>query len=69
MRYRELAKKLRNLGCREIPRRGKGSHKKWFNPESGRGTVIPNWGDKDLKKGTIKAVLKQLGIDRDDFEK
>lgn len=63
MRYKEIAKLLRSMGCYEIPRRSGGSHRKWFNPGSGRGTVIPDWGDKDLKKGTVKAALKQLGID------
>jgi len=62
--YRELTKKLRATGCHEIARRGGGSHRKWFNPATGRGTTIPDWGEKDLKAGTISAVLKQLGIDK-----
>jgi predicted RNA binding protein YcfA (HicA-like mRNA interferase family) len=33
MNYREVAKKLSKLGCEEIPRRGGGSHRKWFNHE------------------------------------
>ena len=32
VRYREAARKLSILGCREIVRRGGGSHRKWFNP-------------------------------------
>jgi len=68
MKYRELAKLVRNLGCYEIQRRSGGSHRKWFNPKTGKGTVIPDWGDKDLKKGTIKAALRQLGIDRETFD-
>ena len=63
MKYRELAKRLKILGCYEIKRKGKGSHRKWVNPDSGKGTVIPDWGNKDLKEGTLKAILKQLGID------
>ncbi len=69
MNYKELTKKLRVLGCHEIPRRGGGSHRKWINPASGKGTVIPDWGNRDLKLGTIKGILKQLGIDQNDFEK
>lgn len=64
MNYRELTKKLLATGCYEIARRGVGSHRKWFNPATGRGTTIPNWGKKDLKAGTISAVLKQLGIEK-----
>ena len=69
MKYRELAKRLKILGCYEIKRKGKGSHKKWVNPSSGKGTVIPDWGKKDLKEGTLKAILKQLGINPNELEK
>jgi len=60
--YRELKKKLLATGCYEIARRGGGSHRKWFNPAAVKGATIPDWGKKDLKVGTISAVLKQLGI-------
>jgi len=69
MNYKELTRKLRSLDCHEIPRRGRGSHRKWINPVSGKGTVIPDWGNKDLKQGTIRSVLRQLGIENDNFEK
>jgi len=29
-----------------------------------KGTTIPDWGKKDLKAGTISAVCRQLGIDK-----
>jgi len=69
MKYRELAKILKALGCKEIKSKGKGSHKKWINSASGKGTVIPDWGGKDLKVGTIKAILKQLEIDPAEWDK
>ena len=47
MTYREVARKLRRLGCQELPRRGGGSHRKWYNPATGQGTTIPDWGPKD----------------------
>ncbi|WP_419942307.1 type II toxin-antitoxin system HicA family toxin [Candidatus Palauibacter sp.] len=62
MRYRELARLLRRQGCHEIPRTSRGSHRKWCNPETGQRAVIPDWGSKDLKKGTVRAILKQLGL-------
>ena len=64
MNYREFAKKLRAIGCHEIERRGGGSHRKRLNPDTGRGTTIPDCGQKDLKSGTISAVCRQLGIDK-----
>lgn len=69
MNYREFTMRLEVLGCKEIPRRRRGSHRKWINPASGKGTVIPDWGKKDLKQGTIRGILKQLGIDIKAFEK
>lgn len=68
MKYREISRKLVSLGCQELPRRGGGSHRKWFNPASGKITSIPDWGNRDLKIGTVRAALRQLGIDRKDFE-
>jgi predicted RNA binding protein YcfA (HicA-like mRNA interferase family) len=64
MNCRELTKKLKALGCHEIERRGSGSHRKWINPATGRGTAIPDRGKKQLKKGTIAAICRQLGIDK-----
>ena len=69
MRYREIARKLVVLGCHELPRSGGGSHRKWRNPASGRAAVIPDWGRKDLKGGTTRAIVRQLGIERADLER
>ncbi len=68
MNYREIARKLTALGCQELPRRTGGSHRKWLNPATGRVTVAPAWGSKDLKLGTLRAVVRQLGLDWDAFE-
>ena len=68
MTYREVARKLTTLGCRELERRGGGSHRNWFNPDSQRATVVPDWGGKDLKLGTVRSVVRQLGIDWPDFQ-
>jgi mRNA interferase HicA len=67
MTYREIGQKLKNLGCQEVPRRGSGSHRKWFNPKSQRIATVPDWGSRDLKTGTVRAAIKQLGIDWTDF--
>jgi predicted RNA binding protein YcfA (HicA-like mRNA interferase family) len=68
MKYREVARKLRKLGCKEVPRKGKGSHRKWHNPAANRSTVIPDWGGHDLKMGTVRAAVRQLGIEWSAFE-
>jgi mRNA interferase HicA len=69
MRYREVSRKLARLGCEELPRRSGGSHRKWFNPQTEQATVVPDWGARDLKLGTVRAALRQLGIEWSDFEK
>jgi predicted RNA binding protein YcfA (HicA-like mRNA interferase family) len=68
MIYREAARKLAVLGCQEIPRRGGGSHRKWFNPNNQQVTTLPDWGGRDLKLGTIRAAVRQLGLDWSDFQ-
>jgi mRNA interferase HicA len=69
MTYREAARKLKTLGCNEIPRTGSGSHRKWHNPATNRSTILPDWGGNDLKKGTLHGAVRQLGINWSDFEK
>ncbi|HEY84464.1 MAG TPA: type II toxin-antitoxin system HicA family toxin [Chloroflexi bacterium] len=66
MRYRELAKRLRRLGC-EIERQGRGSHTVWRNPITGQRSVVANWGSKDIPPGTVRGILRQLSLSRKDF--
>ena len=68
MKYQTVAAKLTRLGCVEIPRHGGGSHLKWHNPANNRVTVVPDWGKKELKLGTVRAVVRQLGLDWEDFK-
>ena len=67
MKYREISRKLTALGCLEQERRGGGSHRKWLNPRTNRASVIPDWGGRDLKTGTVRGAVRQLGIDWRDF--
>lgn len=69
MIYRDIVRKLMAMGCEELPRRGGGSHRKWYNPATQRATVLPDWGNSDLKIGTLKAAVKQLGIEWETFLK
>jgi len=69
MTYREVTLRLLALDCRELPRRGGGSHRKWYNPRTQRATILPDWGNRDLKTGTVRSAIRQLGIEWDDFSK
>ena len=68
MKYREAAQKLKVLGCEEIPRRSGGSHRKWHNPAKGRIASVPDWGSKDLKFGTLRGIVRQLGLEWKAFD-
>ncbi len=68
MTYRHVSRKLLALGCTELPRRGGGSHRKWFNPATERATVVPDWGGRDLKLGTVRASVRQLGLEWEQFQ-
>lgn len=68
MRYKDVARKLTELGCYEIPRRGGGSHRKWFNPEAQQDAILPDHGTRDLKIGTLRSAIRQLGIDWNEFQ-
>ncbi|HQE93599.1 MAG TPA: type II toxin-antitoxin system HicA family toxin [Anaerolineae bacterium] len=66
MKYRELAKRLRQLGC-EFVRTASGSHRIWWNPANGQYTTIPDWSSKDLKVGTLRSILSDLGLAMDEI--
>jgi predicted RNA binding protein YcfA (HicA-like mRNA interferase family) len=68
VKYRDAARKLSKLGCTELPRHGGGSHRKWFNPSTQKATVVPDWGGHDLKLGTVRAAVRQLGLPWEQFQ-
>ncbi|MBX9784113.1 MAG: type II toxin-antitoxin system HicA family toxin [Chitinophagaceae bacterium] len=44
-------------------KRSKGSHQIFYNPVTNITVIVPVHGNKDIKKGTLLAILKQAGID------
>jgi len=64
-KYREIKKRLKKKGF-EFYRQAAGSHEIWYNPQSKRFTTIPNHSG-DMPEGTLKAILKQAGINVEDF--
>ena len=63
--YREIVKRLKALGL-EFHRQAAGSHEIWFNPALHRYTTIPN-PPGDMPEGTLRAILKQAGVDAEVF--
>ncbi|WP_423923137.1 type II toxin-antitoxin system HicA family toxin [Candidatus Poriferisodalis sp.] len=68
MTYRELNRKLNSLGC-EFDRQSRGSHEIWRNPATGTRTTIPNWGRRDLRIGTVRAIVRDRGLDKTAFDR
>ena len=66
-RYREIIRILKRFGF-EFYRQAAGSHEIWFNAATGKFTTIPNHSG-DMTEGTLRAILKQAGIDAEDFLK
>ena len=64
-RYRDVARRLKALGF-AFDRQATGSHEIWFNPRNGRYTTLPNHPG-DLPEGTLRAILRQAGIEPDAF--
>lgn len=57
---REVERCLRENGfVREF---GKGSHCGWYNPQTGRKTVVPHHGNTTLAQGLLNAIFNQAGI-------
>ena len=65
--YREIVKRLKRFGF-EFDRQAAGSHEIWFNKNLNRYTTIPNHPG-DMPEGTLRAILKQAGIEADEFLK
>ncbi len=64
-KYRQIVKKIKKLGF-SFDRQAAGSHEVWYNPNTNRYTTIPNHPG-DMPEGTLKAILKQSGLEIDDF--
>lgn len=64
-RYRQIISKLKRLGF-QFDRHAAGSHEIWYNPATNRYTTIPNHPG-DMPEGTLRAILKQAGVEPDAF--
>lgn len=61
---RELIQKLKGMGF--IEDHTTGSHIVFYHSETNRRVVVP-YHNKDIKKGTLSAILREAGITRKEF--
>lgn len=69
--------KLPSIRAREVVRvaesmgfgldRQRGSHAIYYRASDGRRVVIPMHGTKDLKPGTLRGIVADLGLSVDEF--
>jgi predicted RNA binding protein YcfA (HicA-like mRNA interferase family) len=65
LRYRDIVRRLKAMGF-VFYRQAAGSHEIWLNPATSRFTTIPNHPG-DMPEGTLRAILRQGGVDVADF--
>ncbi|HRQ37732.1 MAG TPA: type II toxin-antitoxin system HicA family toxin [Chloroflexota bacterium] len=64
--YQEVTRRLRQIGFR-FYRQGKGSHELWVRDEDGRVIPIPRHGGKKIRKGTVRAIIREVGLSVEEF--
>ncbi|MBI4444141.1 MAG: type II toxin-antitoxin system HicA family toxin [Acidobacteria bacterium] len=64
-KYREVARRLRAFGF-AFDRQGPGSHEVWRHVVTGHKVTIPHHSG-DFKEGTNHAILREAGIDVEQF--
>ena len=64
---KQIIRSLKSIGFEDAPKRGKGSHIAMVKREPGkiRLVIIPN--RKTIPKGTLRSILDQAGLTRDEF--
>jgi predicted RNA binding protein YcfA (HicA-like mRNA interferase family) len=62
----EVIRGLKKAGF-VFDRQAKGSHEIWYNPATKRRTTVPNHPGVDIRKGTLKAILKEAGLTAEEF--
>jgi len=67
MKYTELARRLKRLGCQRT-RYGAGSHEIWRNPATGKQAPIPYHRTKEISPWLLSRILRELEISPDDLD-
>jgi predicted RNA binding protein YcfA (HicA-like mRNA interferase family) len=65
IRAREVARVALSIGF--ILDRQRGSHAVYYRASDGCRVVIPMHGSKDLKPGTLRGIINDMGLSVDEF--
>lgn len=66
LNYQDVVRRLRRLGLR-FYRSGKGSHELWVRDEDGVVVPVPRHAGQPIRKGTLRAIIRELGLTVDEF--
>ncbi|MBN2547625.1 MAG: type II toxin-antitoxin system HicA family toxin [Anaerolineales bacterium] len=66
LNYRQITRRLGKLGFR-FYRQGKGSHELWVRDSDGYVIPVPHYRGKNIRKGTIRAIIREIGISVTEF--
>jgi predicted RNA binding protein YcfA (HicA-like mRNA interferase family) len=66
LNYGEFSRKLGRLGV-EFRRQARGSHEIWWRPDTGAYASIPNHGAREIKRGMVRGILRDLGLSEEDL--
>ena len=64
-KYRQIVSKLRTLGW-SFDRHAAGSHEIWRHAATGRKVTVPHHA-RDMPEGTLRAILREAGIETEAF--
>ncbi len=64
--YHEITRRLSEQGFR-FYRQGKGSHELWVRDTDGRVVSVPRYHGKKIRKGTVRAIIRETGVSVDEF--
>jgi predicted RNA binding protein YcfA (HicA-like mRNA interferase family) len=65
IRAREVARVAQSMGF--VFDRQRGSHAVYYRGSDGRRLVIPMHGSKDLKPGTVRGIINDMGLTVEEF--
>jgi len=61
MKYSELEKRAKKIGCFDTGRRMNG-HPLWYSPKTDKYFKMSNHKSEEVKLGTLQSILKDAGL-------
>ncbi len=62
MKYSELAKRLRQIGCFPL-QKDRGGHPLWYSPKTGKTFQMSHHDKQEVATGTLRKIKRDAGLD------